>query len=278
MQNFENIVFKYLKWAPVSLTLREVSRIHSLKLLDEKLNLLKAKTILDVGCGDGRWWLNILPNELDKIHGIDISSKEIDLAKQLIWARCVDITEPNFSELIDGKKFDLIIGNCSMEHIYQIDKALKNIHSVLNEGGTFLLFVPTPYWALKGKSISMLHKISPRLSMMFSGMINGFFQHWHLYHYKIWTSLLINFGFKDIQSFGLGNKHTEFLFRLFLPSAFLSFCFKIITGKYLNFFLGFIIPDFLIRRMSKYITQKLDKDLLPANADNIFEYILVCRK
>ena len=278
MKDIKEIVTSYLKWAPVSLTIREVSRIQSLDLLNTRYGIFNAQKILDVGCGDGRWWTNIIPENLDKIHGIDISTREISLASELIWAKSIDITSDNFHELIENKKFDLIIGNCSMEHIFQIDKALINIHKSLEDDGMFLLFVPTPYWAFKGKSIEFLHKISPRLSMMYSGMINGFFQHWHLYNFRIWISILNNFKFKDVHAFGLGNKKSEFLFRLFLPSAFASFLFKLMSGKYLNYFFEFLIPSSVNDKLRDKIINSLDQNLKEPNADDIFEYILVCKK
>lgn len=109
-------------------------------------------------------------------------------------------------------------------------------------------------------------------------MINGFFQHWHLYNYRIWISILNNFKFKDVQAFGLGNKKSEFLFRLFLPTAFASFLFKLVSGKYLNYFLKFLIPSSLIDKLTNNIVASLDQNLKEPNADDIFEYILVCKK
>ena len=279
MKKIEAITEEYLNWTPVSLSVREVSRIHALKILNEETSFLKAKRILDAGCGDGHWWTHILSeNELSKVHGLDISSREIDLAKKVISAERLDVTQDDFKDKIKIKSFDLIIGNCSLEHVFHIDKALANLYSVLEEGGTFILFVPTPYWALKGKSVGILNRISPRLSMSFSGLVNGFFQHWHLYHYRIWTSLLQSFGFKVDKTYGLGNSRTEFLFRLFLIPAFFSFVVKIFTGKYAEHYLRFIVPKFVVKKVSAMITEALDQKLVSPNAQDIFEYMIVCKK
>jgi len=196
----------------------------------------------------------------------------------VISAQCLDITSSDFLEKIKIKKFNLIIGNCSLEHVYRIDKALKNIFDILDEDGLFILMVPTPYWALKGNSIRLLHRLSPRLSMSFSGFMNGFFQHWHLYNHHIWKSVLTNFHFKVIKVYGLGNANSEFLFRLGLPTAFISFLIKCLTGKYLNFFLSFITPNLIREKMAEYICRSINHQLQGPDENDIFEYMIVCKK
>jgi len=276
MKSIESVANSYLKWAPMSLAIREVSRINALRLLDKKKPLFaNAKKVLDVGCGDGQWWTHIIPNELHKVHGLDISKKEIQLANRVISAQCLDVTASDFIDKIKFQNFDLILGNCSLEHVFYIDKALKNILSILEVEGTFILMVPTPYWALKGKTVAFFDRISPRLSMSFSGLINGFFQHWHLYNQNIWTSVLIDAGFKVETIYGLGNSQSEFLFRLGLPTAFISFLVKSVMGKYLNYYLNFLIPK---KYIANKICRNLNGELLDPNAREIFEYMIVCKK
>jgi len=278
MKSIQDITKIYLEWAPLSLAIREASRINSLRMLDESEDVFCGENILDVGCGDGRWWTHILPDEIGKIHGIDINKKEVDLAQMTISAQCLDITAPDFLERIKIKEFDLIIGNCSLEHIFHLDRALQNIMTLLSKNGIFILFVPTPYWALKGKSVALLNRLSPRISMAFSGLLNGFFQHWHLYNYHLWTSLLTGIGFKSIRVFGIGNSRSEFLFRLGLPFAFVSFLVKAVTGSYLNAYANRFIPTGLKVRLANIVFQSIDKKLLEPDVEDIFEYMIVCKK
>jgi SAM-dependent methyltransferase len=268
----------YLEWAPLSLTIREITRIHALYLLDDQEKIFEANKILDVGCGDGRWWIHMLPDSLHKVHGVDISKNEVSLATKLISTQCLDIAAPDFLEKIKFKKFDLIIGNCSLEHVYHIDLALENINSVLNDGGVFILLVPTPSWALKGKSVRLLNAISPRLAMSFSGLINGFFQHWHLYNYQIWSSLLKSFNFKIKTIFGIGNSKSEFLFRLALPMSFISFLVKSFLGKYLNYYLMPFLPLRIKNILSTKIVSSINDELQSPKSRDIFEYMIVCTK
>lgn len=272
------IVDRYLDWAPFSLTIREISRINYLNILDKKHQIKSAKKILDIGCGDGKWWTYFMPEGLDRVQGIDISKDEIDVAKKYINAVCLDVTSQDFCGFVANQKFDLIIGNCSLEHVPELNLALINILNSLEENGHFILMVPTPTWALKGKSVKFLEKISPRLSMGFSGLLNGFFQHWHLYSDNTWRLILGNIGFKVEAIYGLGNSRSEFLFRLGLPTSFFSFLVKSVFGKYLNSYLGFLIPKSIKRILNNQICKTLDFELRDSKHVDIFEYMIVCKK
>ena len=274
----KDIATSYLSWAPFSLMVREVTRINSLRILSERIDLFSNGRILDVGCGDGHWWKYILPDNLDRVHGVDISGPEIELAKKVITAQSIDITSPDFISNLSFWEFATVIGNCSLEHVRNIDLALNNIFNVLTPGGYFVVLVPSPFWALKGRSIQLLDRASPRLSMAVSGIFNGFFQHWHLYHHKIWTTLLKDSGFEVDEVFGLGNRRLEFLFRLGLPTAFISFLIKTCTGKYLNFFADSLVPRFVKNFLATHLCNYLDDKLSSADGEDVFEYMIVCRK
>ena len=87
-----------------------------------------------------------------------------------------------------------------------------------------------------------------------------------------------NNGFKVKSIHGFGNKKSEFLFRLGLPGALVSFTTKIFTGKYLNYFTSTIIPTSLKNSAARKINQSLDSELLSPESSDIFEYVIVCGK
>lgn len=252
--------------------------MNAFNLLLKETDSKSLSNVLDIGCGDGRWWqyMNVVP--LSNITGIDISTEELQLSNELFETHNLDVASSAFSEKLSGKKWNLVLGNCSLEHVFHLDKALKNINEVLDDDGIFIIFVPAPLWAMKGHSQDLLNRISPRLSMCMSGAINGFFQHWHLYNHKIWEHLLESSGFRVVKAAGIGNKRSEFLFRLFLPTAFVSFLTKVITGKYLNYFLRPFIPRFIQKKYINIVKSTLDDELLPPDNENILEYIFVCKK
>lgn len=277
-KNLKHVISDYLSWSPLSLVIRETCRIFSFQSFLQQLSQSNLKA-LDVGCGDGCWWkyLRLSSNKNINVTGIDINAKEINIAKKNINAEVIDITKKSQTTFLD-KDFDIIIGNCSLEHIPDINSALKNIHDHLQNDGHFLLYVPTPDWALKGRSIELLNKLSPRLAMSYSGFINGFFQHRHLYHYDIWSHLLSRNGFKVETIRGIGSKELEFLFRLHLPSSFISFIIKVFTGKYLNFWLNPFIPNFFQSYFSGKINSLVLNSLTSPDDEYAFEYMIICRK
>jgi SAM-dependent methyltransferase len=277
MSNLEQAIAKYLTWSPLSLVIRETCRIHAFRKVIDEENLGTDLKILDVGCGDGRWWNYLSVSKNYQVFGVDINEREIEKAIETIKARVLDITDLQAVGTLP-QDFDLVVGNCSLEHIPRINEALKNINSVLKPGGTFILFVPTPTWALKGKSLEFLSKISPRLSMAFSGLLNGFFQHWHLYHYEIWNHLLSSNGFQTKKVLGLGTKRLEFLFRLFLPMSFVSFLVKSLTGKYLSFFSSFVVPKTYYESLAQELSPLISESVVSAEDENAFEYIILARK
>ncbi len=129
------------------------------------------ETILDVGCGDGSWWRS-LPAKPGKVFGIDISESVIISAKdRLDDAALIDVSAPSVQSEIKLRRwpstYDLVIGNCSLEHVPDINAALANINSLLNANGKFVLFVPTPDWALRGVTLSILKKRTPPSDAIF---------------------------------------------------------------------------------------------------------------
>ncbi len=275
--NNKEIIVEYLEWSPLSLVIREGCRIYSFSKFLSNLDENRSFKVLDVGCGDGHWWQHLKKIRSLSVYGIDIKQSEIDLAKKEIDARCVDITD-ELKVMSYEKEFDIAVGNCSLEHVPQIDKALKNINSLLKKDGLFILYVPTPYWALKGSSIAILDRISPRLSMSFSGLLNGFFQHWHLYHHTVWGHILNNNGFYVEDVKGIGTKKLDFYFRLFLPASFVAFVVKLVTGKYLNYWIRLVNPKSLRRVLAKKINQEMNLCIGPPDKEDSFEYMIVARK
>lgn len=270
-------IVDYIHWSPISLVVRESCRLFIFNKLTEKYKLKKNARILDVGCGDGRWWNYINDKNQYEVYGIDINQQEIEKAKKVINAKVLDVASDNFRNTYN-LKFDLIVGNCSMEHIPDIDSALRNISDACNVDARVIIFVPTPQWALNGKTWVVLNKISPRFSMAFSGAINGFFQHWHLYNYKVWQNLLKEHNLEVVEIVGIGTSRLEFLFRLFLPSAFVAFLVKQITGKYINFFLSFIVPYWIIIKVADHLYKEVINCEVSKESKSAFEYAIVAIK
>ena len=272
-QRADQIDWKYINHVPFSLALRELHRLNALFFFLEIHQSLKNRPILDIGCGDGSWWAAF--RKSNEIWGVDISKHEIKLAQQNgINARLHDISK---DVPFKGKVFDFVIGNCSLEHIPDIDSALFNIKESMCEDGFFILFVPTPTWALQGKIQKNLLKKFPRVALALNGAVNGFFQHWHLYSAEVWSSLLLKHDLKVEKVFGLGSRKADFYFRLGLFPAFMAFLFKTVFKKYPHYyFQNFFNPLFKFKK--NLISSCLEEVVQESDFSFSYEYMIVAKR
>jgi len=261
----ERWALAYLRHAPFSLTLREINRLIAVESVRTD-----HRPVLDVGCGDGFWW-TLRDGGGRDVYGIDISAREVAQAKERITAELTDVSAVT---PFPGTKFQEIIGNCSLEHVPDIDGALSNLRKAAAPTARLVMFVPTPRWAYQGRLQSWLLERAPRVAMTLSGAMNGFFQHWHLYDEKVWTRLLAQNGWKVRKVFGLGSSRSEFLFRLFMPPAYAEFVVKKLTGFYPSK-LARYIPDALMAPAAKLVRWAVTDPLVAADSPTAYEYLII---
>jgi len=263
-EDVERWVYAYLRHAPLPLALREINRLIAIETVAGP-----GGRVLDVGCGDGFWWT--LRDAGGEIYGIDISAREIAQAKTRINAALSDVSR---ERPFPGTEFDEIIGNCSLEHVPDIDAALANLRKAAADGARLVMFVPTPRWAFHGRLQALLLKRAPRIAMSVSGALNGFFQHWHLYDAKVWTRLLAQHGWKVRATYGLGSARSEFLFRLFMPPAFVEFLAKKVTGFYPSK-LARYVPNAVLAPAAKLVKWAVSDPLVAADSSTAYEYMII---
>lgn len=258
----------YLRHAPLSLCLRELNRLLAMVAVEGELGLPEGP-MLDVGCGDGFWWTQRDAGGRE-IYGIDISAGEIAQARGHITAEVADVSRG----VPFARRFGQIIGNCSLEHVREIDAALRSLRAVAADDGRLVMFVPAPQWAYQGRIQSALLANAPRVAMAVAGALNGFFQHWHLYELAVWRQILAQNGWRVTWSRGLGSRRTEFLFRLFLPPAFLGFLAKQVTGRYPSVLLR-RVPDAWLRPLARIVARAVTDPLVETDSPHAYEYVLV---
>ncbi len=264
-EQIERWAYEYLRHAPLSLTLREIHRLVAIEAVSTGTG-----PVLDVGCGDGFWW-TLRDHDQRQIFGIDISAREIEQAKQRITASLTDVSR---EQPFPGTKFEQIIGNCSLEHVPDIDGALANLRKAAATGARLVMFVPTPRWAYQGRLQSWLLEHAPRVAMSVSGALNGFFQHWHLYDSKVWTRLLAQHGWKVRSIYGMGSARSEFLYRLFLPPSFGEFVVKKLTGFYPSR-LARYVPNAMLKPFARLVRWAVSDPLVAADSPTAYEYMII---
>lgn len=268
IEQAERWALSYLRHAPLSLCLRELNRLLAMVAVDAELGVPRGP-VLDVGCGDGFWWTQRDAGGRE-VYGIDISSAEIAQARGHITAELADVSKGVPFE----RRFGQIIGNCSLEHVREIDAALRSLRAVAADDGKLVMFVPAPQWAYQGRFQSALLRHAPRVAMTVAGALNGFFQHWHLYELPVWRQILAQNGWRVTWSRGLGSERTEFLFRLFLPPSFVAFLAKQITGVYPNVALRHV-PDAVLRPLARMVARAVADPLVDVDSRHAYEYVLV---
>lgn len=260
MSELRQLFQDMLKQIPVSLAVREMTRLAALRKY-----LPQQGEILDVGCGDGSFW-KVYPGVKQlQLDGIDLSCNEILLARATGVYRYLEVSD--ISLKIPDRKYDLILGNCSLEHVPNIHKALNNIHAALNDQGKLLMFVPSFGWCRSLQFVRMLALISPRLEMAASGAIDGFFQHHHIYDDTAWVTLIEKAGYRVSSIQGLGAPVINKTFEAWLPMAFLEFLYKCLTKHY---------PSWqILRRMpSAAFFESMAVQPVPLGSSGIAEYIV----
>lgn len=283
---------------PISLAVREIMRLRALFEMGAI-----TKPILDVGCGDGLFWENLIrqiqggeSTSLNGLMGIDIDPHELSIASMRLRSQGGQVLQQDISmtfphtipsnpesenslhlSKLQGH-FQSVIANCSLEHVPQLEPALLNIRRFLHPSGQFVLFVPTPAWTDSLTIKKYFTRLSPRLGGLIGGCFDGFFQHRHLYPASVWKFLLEGMGFKVQTILGIGHPTANRLFEAYLPSAFFCFLIKMMTKKYPRFY----------RRKSLLTSPKIieflqvikDGSMIQSDLDSaqVIEYFIICRK
>lgn len=138
----------------------------------DKVCQIGFESLLDVGCGDGRFLFELsrkLPNK--KLVGIDYSKRAIDYARimnpRVEWV-CGDIRDKNIFEV----DFDIITLIETLEHIKpdEIKPFLEGVHNYLKEGSNLIVTVPSNNIEVKERHYQHfdLHSLTAALSPFFT--------------------------------------------------------------------------------------------------------------
>ena len=111
------------------------------KNIDQFLQSLKRKNVLDAGCGNGRDCKYINQKGF-KVKGIDLSKAMLVIAKKMVPEvdfEVMDITNITYSD----NSYDGIISNCSFFHIpvEELPKTLNSFSKILRPNGKLLLIL-----------------------------------------------------------------------------------------------------------------------------------------
>ncbi|MGM0903688.1 MAG: class I SAM-dependent methyltransferase [Bacillota bacterium] len=106
---------------------------------------LKGKSVLDLGCGDGRFAKYCIDNVATNVVGVDISSKMIEQARvqnmhENIKYLCMPIEDLD----LPNEKYDLIISSLAIHYIEDYSALLKKVYALLHNKGEFIFSMEHP--------------------------------------------------------------------------------------------------------------------------------------
>ncbi len=189
--------------------------------------------ILDIGCGEGIFALNLLDEKIDV--GIEPNARELqraaelDLYEELIECYGDDIPKPD-------KSFQTIFSNSVMEHIVDIEPVLKETCRLLKDDGIVYLTLPTDKFDQYSWGYQVLSSMGLNgLAEQYRHFFNRFWNHYHFYDQAKWTLLFEKNGFKVKEHFEYGSKPQCLLNNFATPLCLFAFIVKKITNTWFLF-------------------------------------------
>jgi SAM-dependent methyltransferase len=118
----------------------------------ELLGNVKNKTILDLGCGDARFGLELLEKGCTSYLGIEPSTKMLELAKQNLNTKGSVEQSTVEAWSYPAEQFDLVVSRLALHYVEDLDEAFRNIHKTLKPEGRFVFSMVHPVITSSDKS------------------------------------------------------------------------------------------------------------------------------
>jgi SAM-dependent methyltransferase len=252
LKNFFSKIERYK--IPATILFRGIE----LKILKQKLgHLLESrKSVLDLGCGDGTATSVIFDEPID--YGLDNDPLTIKQAEKNGIYKKVILADAGKIPLPDNY-LDLVLSNCSLEHMKDLDSVLKEVSRTLVNNGLFIFTTPSHNFKNYGL-LDSLHLKS--LAKIYGRFRDKRQHHYHSHSLEDWSSILAKFNLKAIDGYYYLDKKTlefwDFLLLLYFPFSLLiklSPKLEILVDKIYS---GFIYKTFFRNKIyQKFLDSKI---------------------
>lgn len=116
------------------------------------LGEVKNKTILDLGCGDAKFGVELLESGCASYTGVEPSSKMLELAKQTLGTKGTVEQSTIETWAYPPKAFDVVVSRLSLHYVENLDDAFGNIYKTLKTNGRFIFSMVHPVITSSDKS------------------------------------------------------------------------------------------------------------------------------
>ncbi|BDZ69885.1 class I SAM-dependent methyltransferase [Methanobacterium petrolearium] len=184
------------------------TKIHITNLKKTKKYLNNCDMVLDLGCGTGTQALEIA-SDVKEVHGIDTSSKMIEIAKR----KAHDRKTPNahfrqatiFDERLLKESFDVILAFNILNYLEDTPEVMQRINELLKPGGFFIS--STECMGEEEKKFSRILSFSALFIMEKARVISTKF-----YKFFELEDLIYNGNFQIVETEKLKLRHLKFYF------------------------------------------------------------------
>lgn len=153
--------------------------------------------ILDLGCGDGHFAAIAYDRPIDV--GIDVRSAELREAARCGIYRNVALASATALPFGEAT-FGLVVSNCAIEHIPDIDAVLSEVARVLRSGGVFATTVPSEYFAELLLGSTLMRRLHlHRAARAYGRFFNRISFHHHVYGREEWRGRLAEAGLDVVE-------------------------------------------------------------------------------
>lgn len=100
---------------------------------------MNGKIVLDLGCGYGHNCIDFVHRGANRVVGLDISQKMLDVAKKESYDPKIKYLNMSMTDIASiNEKFDLIYSSLAFHYIEDFSRLICDIYGLLNPGGVLL--------------------------------------------------------------------------------------------------------------------------------------------
>ena len=145
---------------------------------DFDLTSLKNQTVLDMGCGSGRYALALAMTGAKTVHAIDLGEQSIRNAKEMAKRAKLKNTEFRVGSVLDlpydDNAFDFVFSNGVLHHTTDMEKGIRELHRVLKPNGSAFLYLYADgglFWHSRREMRPIMQQIDQDYTMAVLNMI-----------------------------------------------------------------------------------------------------------